>query len=396
VADSALSGLAVLDLSENIAGPYCTKLLADYGAAAIKIEKPTCGDASRRAGPFPDDNPDTEKSGTFLFLNTSKKGITLDIENEAGRDIFKRLAKQADIVVENSKPGTMTKLGLNYEALADINPKLIMVSISYFGQTGCYRDWNGADIVAQAMGGLMHLTGDPDREPLKLPLSQAEFQAGLNAAVAILCAVYYRDITGEGQYIDISIQEAVASILEGAISTYSYSGHVLNRTGARHRYKCPSTIMKAKDRYVHIESGAYWEHFATLTEAPQLLEPRLSSILRYQYTDEIEEAIRPWVESRTAEEIFTEGQAWRMPVAKVMGIEELAEDPQNIARGFFQNINHPKAGGLTYPGVPFKMSETPAEINRAPLLGEHNDEIYTGLLRLSTNEMAKLKEHNVI
>jgi CoA:oxalate CoA-transferase len=438
VADGALSGLTVLGLSQNVSGPYCTKLLADYGAAVIKIEKPRTGDDARRVGPCPNrtaetvstnplspshggsirlgntpnspsrkypaplsrnsrhDTPDIEKSGPFLFLNTSKKSITLDIENEAGRDIFMRLAKQADIVVENFKPGTMAQLGLNYEALTESNSKLIMASISYFGQTGPHHDWEGADIIAQAMGGLMHLTGDPDREPLKLPLSQAELQAGLNTAVAILCAVYYRDATGEGQYIDISIQDAVASILEGAISTYSYSAAVLNRTGTRHRYKCPSTIMKAKDGYVHMEAGAYWEHFATLTESPQLLQPRLASMLRYRHADEVEEAIWPWVESRTAEEIFTEGQEWRMPVAKVMGIEELDSDPQYAARNYFQDINHPQAGRLTYPGAPFKMSETPADIRRAPLLGEHNAEIYTGLLGMSADEMAGLRERNVI
>jgi crotonobetainyl-CoA:carnitine CoA-transferase CaiB-like acyl-CoA transferase len=396
VSDGALTGLIVLDLSENISGPYCTKLLADYGAAVIKIEKPTCGDASRRAGPFPKDKPDMEKSGLFLFLNTSKKGITLDIENELSRDIFKRLVKQTDIVVENSKPVTMTNLGLNYEVLTEINHKLIRASISYFGQTGPHRDWHGSDIVAQAMGGLMHLTGEPGREPLKLPLSQAEFQAGLNAAIAILCAVYYRDMTGEGQYIDISVQEAVTSIMEGTISTYSYSGHVLNRTGARHRYKCPATVMKAKDEYVHIEAGAYWDHFAAMIEAPELLQPHLASMLRYRYADEVEEAIRPWIESRTAEELFTEGQEWRMPVAKAMGIEELADDPQYESRNYFQDIAHPKTGRLTYPGAPFKMSETPAAISRAPLLGEHNDEIYTSLLKLCQDELSELKERNVI
>ena len=396
MSDGALTGLVVLDLSENISGPYCTKLLADYGATVIKIEKPHTGDASRRAGPFPKDKPDMEKSGLFLFLNTSKKSITLDIESKSGRDIFKRLLKRADIVVENSKPGMMKKLGLEYATLKKNNPDLIMASISYFGQTGPCRDWNGSDIVAQAMGGLMHLTGEPSREPLKLPLSQAEFQTGLNAAVAILCAVYYRDMTGEGQYIDISVQEAVTSIMEGTISTYSYSGHVLNRTGARHRYKCPATVMKAKDGYVHIEAGAYWDHFAAMIEAPELLQPHLASILRYQYADEVETAIRPWVQSRTAEEIFSKGQEWRMPVAKVMGIEELDGDPQYATRHYFQNIDHPKTGRLTYPGAPFKMSETPAEINSAPLLGEHNEEIYTGLLGLSADELAGLKERNVI
>ena len=396
MADGALSGLTVLDLSQNISGPYCTKLLADYGATVIKIEKPHTGDDSRRAGPFPNDEPDIGKSGLFLFLNTSKKSITLDIEHPSSRDIFLKLVKQANIVVDNFNPGTMKKLGLNYEALTKVNPHLIMASISSFGQTGPHRDWHGSDIVAQAMGGLMHLTGEPNKEPLKLPLSQAEYQSGLNAAVAILCAVYYRDATGEGQYIDISVQEAVASILEGAISTYSYSGTVLNRTGARHRYKCPSTIMQSKDGYVHIESSAYWDHFAAMIEAPELLQPHLSSILRYQHTDEVEQAIRPWVESHTAEEILSKGQEWRMPVAKVMGIEELDGDPQYAARNYFQDIDHPQAGRLNYPGAPFKMSETPAEIKRAPILGEHNDEIYTALLKLRRDELTGLKERNVI
>ncbi len=396
MADGALTGLLVLDLSENISGPYCTKLLADYGAKVIKIEKPRTGDASRRAGPFPDDNPDTEKSGLFLHLNTSKKSITLDIQHESGRDIFLKLVKQADIVVENFKPGTLKKLGLDYETLGKTNPTLIMASISYFGQTGPCRDWNGSDIIAQAMGGLMHLTGKPDREPLKLPLSQSEYQAGLNAAVAILCAVYCRDATGEGQYIDISVQEAVSSILEGAISTYSYSGRVLNRNGARHRYKCPSTLMKAKDGYVHMEASAYWDHFAAMVEAPELLQPPLSSVMRYRHADRVEKAILPWVESRTAEEIFSEGQDWRMPVARVMGIDEFDGDPQYEARNYFQYIDHPAVGMLRYPGAPFRMSETPAGIDRAPLLGEHNNEIYSSLLGLSREEIPGLKERNVI
>jgi crotonobetainyl-CoA:carnitine CoA-transferase CaiB-like acyl-CoA transferase len=384
VAERALSGLTVLDLSENISGPYCTRLLADYGATVIKIEKPHNVDA------------EIEKSGLFLFLNTSKKSITLNIDEKDGRDIFKRLVKQADIVIENFKPGTMKVLGLDYVALSKLKSDIIMASISYFGQTGPCRGWNGCDLVAQAMGGLMHLTGDPDKEPLKLPLSQAEYQAGLNAAVAILCAIYYRDATGEGQYIDISVQEAVASILEGAVSTYSYNGKALNRNGARHRSKCPSTIMKAKDGYVHMESSAYWDHFATMVETPQLTQPRLASILRYQYTDEIEGAIRPWVESRTANEIFDTGQQWRMPVAKVMGVEELDGDPQYEARSYFREIDNLEAGRLKYPGAPFKMSETPADTNRAPLLGEHNDEIYIGTLKLGRDELAKLRERNVI
>ena len=396
MAERALSGLIVLDLSKNISGPYCTKLLADYGATVIKIEKPRIGDSSRRAGPFPDDIPNIEKSGLFLLLNTGKKGITLNVEDNSGLDILKRLVKQADILIENSKPGKMKKLGLDYERLSETNPSLIMASISYFGQTGPYRNWNGSDIVAQAMGGLMHLTGVPNREPLKLPLSQAEYQAGLNAAVAVLCAVYYRDTSGEGQHIDISVQEAVASILEGAIGTYSYSGRILNRTGAQHRYKCPSTIMEARDGYVHIESSAYWDHFAAMVDAPELLQPHLSSITRYRHTDKVENAIQPWVEGHTAEEIFAIGQEWRIPVAKVMGIEEIDDDPQHESRYYFHDIDHPAAGRRRYPGAPFCMSGTPADVKRAPLLGEHNFEIYRGMLGLGRDELAGLKERNVI
>jgi len=392
----ALSGLVVLDLSENISGPYCTKLLADYGAEVIKIEKPPLGDSSRRAGPFPNDQPDLEKSGLFLFLNTSKKSITLNLESESGPQIFKRLVERADIVMENFRPGVMASLGLDYEALAEINPALIMTSISYFGQWGPYRDWDGSDIIAQAMGGLIGLTGEADREPLKLPLSQAEFQAGLNAAVAALSALYFRDETGEGQHIDVSLQEAVASILEAAVTMYHYSGFVRGRMGSRHHLQCPSRVMPAKDRFIHVQAGANWDDFATFVKAPQLMEPRLASILRYHYADEVEGLIQPWLETHEAREIFATGQEWRIPFSLVLGIDELMEDPQYGARGFFQEIDHPLAGRLTYPGAPFRMSETPPEEKRAPLLGEHNEQVYTGALGLSKDDLTDLKEHGVI
>ncbi len=392
----ALSGLVVLDLSDNISGPYCTKLLADYGAEVIKIEKPPLGDSSRRAGPFPNDQPDPEKSGLFLFLNTSKKSITLNLESESGPQIFRRMVERADILVENFRPGVMASLGLDYEALAEINPALIMTSISYFGQWGPYRDWEGSDIVAQAMGGLMGLTGEADREPLKLPLSQAEFQGGLNAAVATLSALYFRDETGEGQHVDVSLQEAVASILEAAVTMYHYSSFVRGRMGSRHHLQCPSRVMPAKDRFIHVQAGANWDNFATFLEAPQLMEPRFVSILRYHYADEVEGLFQPWLEKHEAGEIFTTGQEWRIPFALVLGIDELMGDPQYGARGFFQEIDHPLAGRLIYPGTPFRMSETPPEEKRAPLLGEHNEDVYIGALGLSKDNLAGLKEHGVI
>jgi len=394
--DQALSGLLVLDLSEDISGPYCAKLLADYGAEVIKIEVPGWGDSSRRRGPFPGDQPHQERSGLFLFLNTNKKGITLNIKSGSGVEIFKRLVEGADIVVENFRPGVMAGLGLDYEALVEVKPSLIMTSISYFGQRGPYRDYQGSDIVAQAMGGWMQLTGDPALEPLKLPGSQAEFQAGLNAAVATLCAVYLRDQSGEGQQIDVSLQEAVASILESAVAMYSYSRFVRRRMGSRHHLQCPSRAMPCKDGWIHVQAGANWDHFATFLETPELMQPRLASILRYRYADEVEGLIQPWLESREAGEIFSSAQEWRIPFAMVLGIDELMEDRQYKARGFFQEMGHPVAGRFTYPGAPFRMSETPWQGRRAPLLGEHNEEIYCEGLGFSKGDLARLRENGVI
>ena len=397
MSDQALAGLLVLDLSEHISGPYCTKLLADYGAEVIKVEKPGRGDISRSIGPFVDNHPDPEKSGLFLFLNSNKKGITLNLESKEGAAIFEKLVKKADILVENFRPGVMASLGLAYAALAGVNLCLIMTSISYFGQDGPYRDRHGSDIVAQAMGGLMYLTGEPEREPLKLRGSQAEFQAGLNAAVAILVAVYFRDQTGEGQHIDVSVQEAVTSILEGTVATYSYSGHVRNRMGSRYPLQCPSRVMRCKDGWIHVQAGANWDHFATFLQVPELMQPHLTSILRYHHADEVERLIQPRLMTCGDEELFHSAQEWRIPFAMVLGIDELMPDPQYKARGFFQEIDHPVAGRLHYPGAPFRMSQTPQRIAQpAPLLGQHNEEVYKRWLGLSHNDLTKLEENGII
>jgi CoA:oxalate CoA-transferase len=397
VSEQALSGLFVLDLSENVSGPFCAKLLADYGAEVVKIEKPGEGDPARRMGPFFKDEPHPEKSGLFLFLNSNKKGITLNLGCKSGTAIFEKLVQSADIVVENLGPGVMAGFGLDYQALAKINPSLIMTSISYFGQDGPYRDYQGSDIIAQAMGGLMQITGEPEREPLKLPGSQAEFQAGLNAAVATLCALYFHDQSGEGQHIDVSVQEAMASILEGAVATYGYSGFIRGRLGSRHPLQCPSRVMPCRDGWVHVQAGANWDHLAAFLETPELLEPRLASILRYHYADEVEGLIQPWLMKHGAEEIFTSGQEWRIPFARVLGIEELEKDPQYKARGFFHEIDHPVAGRFAYPGAPFRMSQTPWQMERpAPLLGEHNEEVYVGRLGFSREDLARLGRNGAI
>lgn len=383
--DHPLSDLRILDLSQYVSGPYCTKLLADFGAEVIKIESPNGGDISRRCGPFPGDVPDPEQSGLFLHLNTNKKSITLDLRTEAGDKLFKQLLSKTDVLVENSGPGAM-----DYESLQDLNPSLILTSISYFGQDGPYCDWRGADIVAQALGGIMKLTGLPDREPLKIAGPQAEYQAGLNAAVATMTALYLRDETGRGQHIDISVIEVLASILEGALLSYTYDGTLRERDGARHPTIYPSTILPCKDGYIHVDASTDWETFARFVGIPELLEYKPDEIR--QRADEIDALLIPWLAERNMEEIFHRAQEWRLPFAMVMGVDQLPDDPQFRAREFFVEVDHPVAGRLTYPGTPFKMSESPWKAGRAPLLGEHNQEIYCNLLGYTKQDLVQLRE----
>ena len=205
MAEGALDDVKVLDLSTDVAGPYCTKILAEYGADVIKVEEPGLGDITRREGPFPNDEPDPEKSGLFLFLNTNKKGVTLNLKVSAGIKILKELIQDADILVESFPPGTMASLGLDYETLEKINPKLIMASITDFGQSGPYRDYQATDIIHYALGGFSNLSGNCDREPVQHALNQAQFMTARNAHVAILAALYFQRETGTGQYIDVSI-----------------------------------------------------------------------------------------------------------------------------------------------------------------------------------------------
>lgn len=387
--DLPLSDLTVLDLSQYVSGPYCTKLLASFGAEVIKVEHPDSGDVSRRYGPFHHDTPDIEQSALFLYLNTNKKGITLDYATQTGARILAQLVRQSDIVVENSGPGIFED-----DSLKADNPSLIVNSISYFGQDGPYRDYKGADIIAQALGGIMKLTGLPDRETLKIAGPQAEYQAGINAAMAIMTAIYFRDMTGHGQYIDISIMECLASILEGALLNFSYDGTLKQRDGARHPTMYPSTILPCKDGYIHIDASTDWEIFANFMEMPKLLQYNPEELR--EKADEIDPLISSWLAERDMEDVFHSAQEWRLPFAKVMGVDELPNDPQFMERKFFTRIDHPIAGQQTYPGAPFKTTEYETRKGRAPLLGEHNKEIYCDLIGYTNQDLTKLRGMGII
>jgi CoA:oxalate CoA-transferase len=400
MSQKALEGIRVLDLSRQVSGPYCTKMLASFGAEVIKVEKPGQGDISRHIGPFLNDQPHPETSALFLYLNTGKKSITLNLEKPAGVDLLKDLIAEADVLVENFRPGSLSHLGLNHKIIESINPGLIMASISDFGQTGPYRDFKGGRLIGNALSGYLYVNGDPDQEPLAGSGEQPAYQGGLHAYTGIMAALIARQMTGKGQFIDISIMECMASLHQFTVNRYVYSGKIQKRTGNRYLWSHPITIYACRDGYVSISASTddQTEMLLSLMEMPHILEdPRFNTgFNRLAYADEFDELVTPWFLQRTKKEIVELCQEWRVPAAPVNNVSDLLEEEQYKTRSFWMELDHPLAGKHPYAGSPFKMSETPADYNRAPLLGEHNEEIYLNRLGLSRTEMDKLKGDGVI
>ncbi len=401
--EQALTGMKVLDLTHFIAGPFCTKLLADYGADVIKIERPGKGDMSRIAGPFPGDIPDPEKSGLFLYLNTNKKGITLNLKTKTGTEIFKELVKQSDILVENFSPRVMPSLGLDYKTLQKEKPELVMTSISNFGQTGPYRDWKGSEIVLYAMSGQMRRQGDPDREPLKHALNIFQYFAGKAASLAAIAAAIRSTLTGEGEHIDVSILETMQGDIQNKIINYDYSGDESFRAVAKNYPYVPQGGFAVKDGYVSIQGGAggtrWGPRLFDMIGRPELMtDPRFATTEnRKKNKAEVDALLYSWLIDHTKQEVFDEAAKARYPVAPVYNTEDLINNPHYKERGYFVEIEHPLAGKLTYPGAPFKTSEAGYQNRRAaPLLGQHNTEIYGGLLGYSMEELDRLRRSGII
>lgn len=407
--EKALAGIKVLEYADLISGPYCSKLLSNLGAEVIKVEEPKVGDRSRSAGPFPNDIPDHEKSGLFLYLNANKLGITLNTKTETGLAIFKELVKGVDIVVENHPPQVMEDVGLNYPLLNEINHHLILTSITPFGQNGPYRDYKAYDINSQAAGGLAYVTGDAEREPLLTPWGQAGYQAALNAAVGTLSALYWREASGSGQHVDISVHECIASILGDVISFYSYMVTVRPRCNTISDLAgmtfWPVDIYECKDGYVNIcvLEPHQWRSFVDLIGNPDwATDPRLEDRrLLYESTERQEAPdlgplIKETLKKYTVDELFHGGQQRRIPITPVNDAQGALTFPQLNERGFFVEIDHPKAGRLRYPGAPFRLSETPWSLDRlAPLLGEHNEEVYSRM-GYTKNDLVKMAEAGII
>ncbi len=400
MSEKALSGVRVLDLTHHVAGPYCTKLLADFGADVVKVERPD-GDITRSVPPFAGDHPHTDNSLLFAYLNTSKQSVTLNLKTATGKRLLERLAADAHIVVENFAPRVLPSLGLDYARLSALNPTLVMVSISNFGQTGPYRNYKAADIVHYALGGLQYIFGASDRAPLKHALRQTQFKAGTNAATAALIGWYHRQFNGEGQHIDISIQECVASALRDTTSLYTYAGSIRQRQTA-YSGDMPRSPVPTADGYIvpiHFGGAVDWDALSKFIGAPALQDDRFATAQsRAANAQALQEALEDGMRRWRKFDLMPEAHKRRGHIYGVVhSPAEILESEQYIARGYFAQMQHPVFGATTYPGAPFIMSETPWQPHApAPTLGQHNKAILCDRLGLSHIELNRLSAIGVI
>lgn len=401
-----LEGVRVIDLTHHIAGPYCTKLLADYGADVIKVERPDGGDPARRMAPFLGDDPQLETSGLFLHLNTNKRSVTLNLKTVAGRQLLLELIRGADIVVENFSPRVMPSLGLGYPVIHDLNPRVVMTSISNFGQTGPYRDYKMTELTLYALGGTMHSTGAYDREPVKLALTAEQFYAGMVAATATMGAYLGAQADGRGQHIDLSLFEIMAGNQDRAVqgfTVFQYAGTMAVRTGGTGgRTILPSGVYPCADGYVQMfYLTPVWDRFCRMIGRPELIDdPHFTSPENFNGNPdvkaEVDAMFYEWLLQRGKRQVMEEAQAAGYFCGALYTMEDVFSDPHLKERNFFAEVDHPVAGRLRYPGAPFKMTATPWRAGRAPLLGEHTASVLCDDLGLGNEDIVRLREQGAI
>ncbi len=393
----ALHGIRIIDVARFYAGPYCPMLLGDLGAEVIKIEEPAAGDGQRALAPLIGG-----QGYPFLIVSRNKKGITLNLKAERGKEIFKELVAKGDVVIENFAPGVMDKLGLGYHELRKVNPEIIFASVSGFGQKGPYRSRVAYDMIAQATGGMMAVTGYPDQPPLRVGPSIADFVASLHAAIAILAALYHRQQAGHGQAIDISMQDCMWAITAVEFSApYFLTGKPLPRWGNRQHQCAPYNAYQATDGYVVIATttDGQWQSLLKVmgreefSGAPHFATPSQ----RVAHVEQVDALVAEWTKTKTVAQVLAELGDSRVPCAPILDIGEVANDPHLLARDMVVEVNQPGAGEIKVPGSVFKLSETPGEAKLpAPSLGQHNEEVYCGLLGYPKEQLASLAEEGII
>lgn len=391
----ALEGVRVVDVTENLAGPFCTMILGDLGADVIKIERREVGDNIRGQGPKID-----HFSLPFTMANRNKRSVTVNLKNERGKDVVRRLARRADVLVENYRPGTMDDLGLSYEQLCRVNPRLIYCSVSGFGQTGPYRERAGLDLIAQAMSGLMSVTGEPGGEPCKAGYPVTDLGTGMYAAIGVLGALHARHLTGRGQHVDCSLFETGVSWSVWHGAKYLGTGEIPGPQGSGHPLSVPYQAFKAKDMYVIVgaASQSLWRRLCRVLGLQDLAtDARFDD--QYKRVVHREELIpilqesfgqkdaATWLEALSAEGI---------PCAPVYTLDRTYSDPHTLARDMVVEVEHPVVGRVKTVFSPIKMSDTPPEIRlMAPVLGEHTDEVLRGL-GYGDDEVATLRAEGAI
>jgi len=391
----ALSDIKVLDLTRVLAGPYATMVLADLGAEIIKIEQPEKGDDSRAYGPYKNG-----ESAYFMSLNRNKESITLNLKTPEGKEILKELVKKVDVLVENFRPGTMEKLGLGYEVLKEINPRLIYASSTGYGQTGPYSQRPAYDAVVQAMGGIMSITGQADGVPTRVGTSIGDIAAGLFCAIGILAALQERARSGLGQMVDVAMLDCQVAILENAISRYEFTGEIPRPIGNRHPSIVPFETFTTLSDPIMVAAGndRLWATLCELMELEIACDPRYATNpQRNEHYAELRPILAEKFMTKTAEEWQPMFDKAGIPSGPINTVDRVVKNEQVVAREMILEVEHPVAGTTRVPGIPIKLSRTPGEIRMAaPVLGADTEKLLNQYLGLTSDQVAELREKQVI
>ena len=400
--DKALDDITVLDLGQVIAMPYCTMLLADLGARVIKVESREQGQERLSLGIKRVRNGVEERVPVYQYRERNKQSVTLNLKHPQGVGLFKELVTRADVVAENFSVGTMERLGLGYETLKQVNPRLIYASVTAFGQYGPYAHWRGYDILAQALSGYMSITGFPDSPPTRSGQSISDYYAGMLCAFSIVSALHYRDRTGKGQHIDMALLDSLITALDNLGERYTVGGEILTRKGNISFAGSSSGVYPTTDGHVAIAAGTsnlVWRRFCQIIGQPELADdPKFANTAaRRQHQAETAAIIQGWTSQRSKAEVVSTLAEGGVPAAQVNNVAEMVADPQIQAREMFVELEHPVYGPVKITGTPLKLSETPGRIEHlAPLPGEHNEAIFVDLLGYPREDLHRWQEQGVI